>query len=382
MENYDVVIVGGSIAGSVAARFLAINNLKTLLVESAKTPREKPCSAIQFNYMESLIGSKIPREKLCSNDLTRLYMEWPNGKSFSLRFKMLNFTRDVFDSWLNDIAVESGAIFRDATRCTNFKTTSNGFEVSLHPKHGVIEKVSSKYLISADGLLSTIRKIVRPQDFYGKGEKSRGITLNYYLKTFDEGDLNPNTLYQFWNLDFNNIMFAWMYKKNDLWVVGTGYTEDIRIHCDLLLDYVKEKFNFNGEIVKREGFASKFRLDQPDHVYLGEDNLLFIGDAAGLVDTYRGLGMDAAALSGRRAAKAILKAEKKGNTAEHYYKKSMQKLVARIDKNMTRQLLNYKNNDELLAYLKRSYIKTGILTFFGNLFNKFLSSNRKILLPI
>jgi flavin-dependent dehydrogenase len=141
MENYDVVVVGGSIAGSVAARFLAMNNLKTLLVESAKTPRDKPCSAIQFNYLKSMIGTKIPREKLCSNDL----------KSFNLRFKMLNFTRDVFDSWLNDIAVEAGAIFRDATRCTDFKTTSKGFEVFLHPKHGSIEKVSTKYLISADG---------------------------------------------------------------------------------------------------------------------------------------------------------------------------------------------------------------------------------------
>ncbi|MHA1915307.1 MAG: NAD(P)/FAD-dependent oxidoreductase [Promethearchaeota archaeon] len=382
MEHYDVVIVGGSIAGSVAARFLAMNNLKTLLVESAKTPREKPCSAIQFNYLESIIGSKIPREKLCSNDLNRLYMEWPNGKSFNLPFKMLNFTRDVFDSWLNDIAVESGAIFRDATRCTDFKTTSNGFEVFLHPKHGTIEKVSTKYLIGADGLLSTIRKIVRPQDFYGKGEKSRGITLNYYLKALDEGDLDSNTLYQFWNLDFNNLMFAWTYKKNDLWVVGTGYTEDIRTHCDLLLEYVKEKFNFEGEIVKREGFASKFRLDEPDHVYLGEDNLMFTGDAAGLVDVYRGLGMDAAALSGRRAAKSILKAESKGNTASYYYKKSMKKLVKKIDKNMERQLLTFKNNDDLLEYLKRTYLKTGIMTFFGNLFNKFLSGNRKILLPL
>jgi len=382
MEHYDVVIVGGSIAGSVAARFLAMNNFKVLLVESAKTPREKPCSAIQFKYFESLIGSKIPREKLCSNNLKRLYMEWPNGKSFKIPSRMLNFTRDVFDSWLNDKAVESGAIFRDAVRCTNFRTIPNGFEVFLHPKHGMIEKVSTKYLISADGLSSTIRKIVRPQDFYGRGEKSRGITLNYYLKTINEGELNPNTLYQFWNLDFNNLMFAWSYKKNDLWVVGTGYTEDIQRHCDLLLDYVKEKFKFDGEIVKREGFASKFRIDEPDHVYLGKENLLFVGDAAGLVDPYRGLGMDAAALSGRRAANAILKAEKNGHPAEYYYSKSMRKLVKRIDKNMKRQLLMYKNNDELLEFLKRSYLKTGILTGFGILLNKFLSGNRKILLPL
>ncbi|MFW9865397.1 MAG: NAD(P)/FAD-dependent oxidoreductase [Candidatus Thorarchaeota archaeon] len=381
MDYYDVVVVGGSIAGSVAARFIAENNLKTLLVESAITPREKPCSAIQFKYFEKILGSKIPREKLCSNELTKLYMEWPNGKIFRLPFKMLNFTRDVFDSWLNDVAIKAGATFRDGTRCINFKQISNGFEVSLHPKHSTPEKVRTKYLIGADGLSSTIRKTIRPQDFYGKGEKSKGITLNYYIKAEREGSLNSNTLYQFWNLNFNNLMFAWTYKKNDLWVVGTGYTEDIIQHTNFLLNHVKKKFDFEGEIVKKEGFASKFRLYEPDHVYLGKDNLLLIGDAAGLLDPYRGLGMDAAALSGRRAAKSVLKAEKTGNFAITYYEKSMKKIVNNITKNMKRQLLNFENNDDLLQYLKKNNIRSGILTVFGNLINKFLSGNKKILLP-
>jgi len=382
MMQYDVVIVGGSIAGSVAARLIAKKGLKTLLVESAITPREKPCSAIQFKYFKKIIGKKIPKDRLCKNKLSKLYMEWPNGKVFNVPFKMLNFTRDVFDSWLNEIAIKAGAEFRDGTRCKSFNRNSDGFEVVLHPKHRSLETVKTKYLIAADGLSSTIRKIIRPQDFYSKGEKSRGITLNYYLKSEGDSNLDPNTLYQFWNLNFNNLMFAWVYKKNDLWVVGTGYTENVRERCNLLLEYVKEKFNFEGEIVKKEGFASKFRLDQPNHVFLGERNLLLIGDAAGLVDVYRGLGMDAAALSGRRVAKAILKAEKKGDNAYYYYHKFMKKLVNKIDKNMERQLLNFKDNEELLQYLKKSYVKTGILTFFGNLINKFLSANRVILLPL
>ncbi|MFX0187436.1 MAG: NAD(P)/FAD-dependent oxidoreductase [Candidatus Hodarchaeota archaeon] len=382
MNQYDVFIVGGAIAGSVAARFIAEKGLKTLLVESAKTPREKPCSAIQFKYFKKLIGKKIPKEKLCTNPLKRVYMEWPNGKVMKVPFKMLNFTRDIFDSWLNYIAVEAGVEFRDGVRCNGFEKIDDGFVVKLYPKHREIEKVKAKYLIAADGLSSTIRKIIRPQDFYGRGERARGVTLNYYIKSDNEGDLNPNTLYQFWNLDFNDMMFAWTYKKNDLWVVGTGYTENISEHCNLLLDYVKKKFNFDGEIVKREGFASKFRLDDQNHVFLGEGNLLLIGDAAGLVDVYRGLGMDAAALSARRCAKAILMAEKKGVTAIEFYEKSMRKLVKRIEKNMERQLLNLKNNEELLRHLKKSYIKTGMTTFFGNIINKILPANKIILLPL
>ena len=55
MENYDVVIVGGSIAGSIAGKYLAEAGMKTLIVEVAKTPREKPCSGIQLGYFEKLI---------------------------------------------------------------------------------------------------------------------------------------------------------------------------------------------------------------------------------------------------------------------------------------------------------------------------------------
>ena len=39
--DYDVIIAGGGIAGSTAARFLAQYGMKTLLVERHKTPRNE-----------------------------------------------------------------------------------------------------------------------------------------------------------------------------------------------------------------------------------------------------------------------------------------------------------------------------------------------------
>ena len=64
METYDVVSVGGGIAGSIAARLAAENGMKSLLIEKAQTPRDKPCSGIQFGYFERLVGRKIPKDKL------------------------------------------------------------------------------------------------------------------------------------------------------------------------------------------------------------------------------------------------------------------------------------------------------------------------------
>ncbi|MCF3652893.1 MAG: FAD-dependent oxidoreductase, partial [Aigarchaeota archaeon] len=104
MEEYDVVVVGGGIAGSIAAKFAAKSGLKTLLIEKFKTPRNKPCSGIQFEYFEKLIGKKIPREKLCKNELSRVEIITPKGRVLKGRMKMLNFWRSTFDSWLNSLA--------------------------------------------------------------------------------------------------------------------------------------------------------------------------------------------------------------------------------------------------------------------------------------
>jgi len=378
MKNYEVVIIGGSIAGSVAGRYLADAGISTLIIEAARTPREKPCSGIQFKYFEKLLGTKIPKERLCQNELRKLYIEYPNGKAYNVPFKMLNFTRDVFDSWLNELAIESGAELRDEVRFTDINKGNGGYIITLRLKHQDVEQVSTKYLIAADGLSSSIRRKIRPEDF---SQKPLAPTMNYYLKTEGDGDLDPHTLYQFWNLDFNNLMFAWTYKKNDLWVVGTSHTDNLIHRCDNLLNYVKDKFKLKGEIVKREGYASNFKLEAPNHVFLGFDNLMFVGDAAGLVDMYRGLGMDAAALSGRLVAKAIIKGDGSTKPPLKLYENMMQKIIKKINKNSEKQLLTYNTNDELLYALKKSFIKMGLGTFFGNLVNKFRKPTKIKLLP-
>ena len=85
MEKYDVVAVGGGIAGSIAARLAAENGLKSLLIEKAKTPRNKPCSGIQFAYFEKLVGRPIPKEKLCANEISNILSLHPMTKLSKLK---------------------------------------------------------------------------------------------------------------------------------------------------------------------------------------------------------------------------------------------------------------------------------------------------------
>jgi len=374
VEEYDVVVVGGGVAGSVAARFAAKRGFKTLLLEKFKTPRNKPCSGIQFQYFEKLIGEKIPREKLCRNELFKVEMVTPKDKVLKGRMKMLNFWRSIFDSWLNSLAADAGADFHDNTSLIDFVEDKSGDKIIVKVSaEGKQEEVKARYLIGADGMLSRVRRKLRPQDFDGK---TSGATVNYYF--VGETKLDPNTLYMFYKREFCPLMFAWVYLKDDKWVIGTGANENPLEYANRFFNYVKEKYGLRGEIVKKEGFSSTLKST----VYLGEGRMLLVGDAAGLVDLYRGVGMDNAALSGRLAVKAITKAEEEGLEAAKAYENLMKKVVKKIEANAKRQMKRLSSNNELEKSLSPlNMLKGGLHMLIANEINKILPPEKLIFIP-
>ncbi len=377
MVDYDVIIVGGGIAGSIAARDSAKGGLRTLFIEREKTPREKACSGIQFPYFERIIGEKIPRERLCNVELNKVKMYLPDGKSFGSGFHMINFMRKPFDDWLNQTAIRDGAEFRDQCLFSGFEKKGEEIEVTVS-NNGVSEVLLCKYLVDASGLNPAVRKYMRPEEF---ATTSKGATINYYID--GTGDLDKNTLYQFWNLDWNDAMFAWAYMKTlddnkDYWVVGTGCnTGRVLDRQKLLYDFFQKEFNFSGEIIKREGYSHSIDLSSDEKVWLGEENVLMIGDAAGLVDASRGVGMDAAALSGRLVAQALVK----GGSVFKEYSKLMQPLAKQTMRNQSREIGIHKNNEDMQKYLEKSMMSSGLGLMLQATLNRFRPLHKMVMLP-
>jgi len=207
-------------------------------------------------------------------------------------------------------------------------------------------------------------------------EKPRGATLNYYF--VGEANLDPNTLYMFYKREFCPLMFAWVYLKDDEWVIGTGANENPLEYAERFFNHVKEKYRLRGEIVKKEGFSSTLR----SRVYLGERRVLLVGDAAGLVDLYRCVGMDNAALSGRLAVKAITKAEEEGVEATRIYVNLMKKVLQRLEVNMKKQMERFSSDTELEKSLSSiNMFKGGLYMLIANQINKILPPEKLIFLP-
>lgn len=382
MKDYDVFIAGGAVAGPVAAKFCALQGLKTLLIERAKVPREKTCSGIQFPYFEKIIGDPIPPERLCNHVLSKVVIHLPNGQVIPSKFPMLSFMRSSFDEWLCHLAQDYGAEFRDECGFKSFEETDGGILVHLGTG-GKKETIRTKYVIDATGMRAVIRRQLKKEAGFQKG--GNGASLNYYF--IADGDLQPDTLYQFWNIDFNDTMFAWVYNKTlsdgqDYWVVGTAYKEDIYLHLDKFFDYVKALYHLsNVKIVKKEGYSASLVLQADQRIWLGERNFLMVGDAAGLIDVTRGVGMDAAALSGRLAARAIKLAAQERKPVIEIYSRLMKTLVDQTRKNQQRGVASCATNDELQTYLLTGLGKMGLHLKLQKLLNRFRSAERQVMLP-
>lgn len=370
MTEYDVIVVGGGIAGSVAARYTAEKGLRTLLLEREATPRNKPCSGVQLPYMEKLIGAEIPGECLCSNRLKRVSLTTPRGRELRGGLRMLNYWRSSFDAWLNRVAVEHGAEFMDQADVSGFIQTDDGVKVMVND-----EPINCKYLVGADGLspISVTRRRLRPMEFV---PRVTATAVNYYFK--GESTAEPDTLYIFFRKEFSDMMFSWLYYKDDQLVVGTSSTNEPARYAERFYGHVEEKFSLQGDVFRREGYATSYL----GGTFLGEGNVILVGDAAGFLDLYRGVGMDTAALSGRISAQAVKKAEEEGGTALKHYTLLSRGLVKLVEKNILKQRLRYESDEALERSLScLNVLKGKMYMAYAGFMNRFRSPEKIILLP-
>jgi flavin-dependent dehydrogenase len=173
-------------------------------------------------------------------------------------------------------------------------------------------------------------------------------------------------------------MFAWIYLKDDNWVIGTGANENVAQYAERFYNYVQTKYSLSGKIIRKEGFSSTLQ----GGVYLGEGNVLLSGDSSGLIDEYRGMGMDNAALSGRLAVKAVMKAKESQCCAVEIYQRLMKRALIRFKTNEKRQFARYASNQTLEHSLSRTnLIRAGLTMILSNQINRLLPPEQLIFLP-
>ena len=306
----DVIVAGAGPAGAVAARTLAAAGIRTLLVDRAAFPRNKPCGGgisvralRRFPWLEtSLAGVDVHR-------VGAIHLEGPDGSAFDVTRSepaVLLIRRVEFDHALVRAAVAAGARLLEGFEITQAESAATG--VTLRARDGRV--LSTPRLIAADGVHSVIAKRL---GVYTQWPKT-GLAIDMMEET-PVDTLRASRPDVLW--------VAYAYRGLDGYAYVFPKTRHVNVGIGCLLSH------FKGEMPGRpyalqEGFVSALAAGG---VLAGKSDrrhftpflipvagplqpasrgpVLFAGDAGGFVNAFTAEGIYYAMVSGELAGRAI-----------------------------------------------------------------------------
>jgi geranylgeranyl reductase len=300
----QVVVVGAGPAGCIAAETLALGGARTILIEK-EIGRDKPCgggipsSVIDdFNIPAELLERTFNIVHFIGPSLIRVPMRFPD------KMYMATVNRRKFDAHLLKRAQDAKAIII-AGRFIEFETGKR-LKVRYKAEDGVVYTAFADFIIGADGAMSRV-------GFNAFGANLPHVAaMQEILKLDKAGRQHYHDRCEFYYASrISPDYYGWIFPRADTIALGVGTTYQ---HADKLEQCLAELKRINvcflsgAELVKRSAAV----IPRAMYSAPGKGNVLLCGDAAGFVLPGCGEGIFFAMESGRRAARAILDAPRKG----------------------------------------------------------------------
>ena len=317
MQMFDVAVVGGGPAGSSCAAFCALAGLRTLVIEREKFPREKVCGdclnpscwavlehLCVTQRVRDLPHSKLDSVEFIAIDGHNVVVDLPTGDNCEVSVK-----RSLFDDLLLTRARDAGADVRERTTVTAV-ANSNGEKICRHrpvarpdldaPQgRGYScawnietdggETFVARILIGADGRNSTVARL---RNLLPRPARER-VALQAHIPL--PRNFGRRIILQFLPEGYSGQAPVNETQLN-LCLVGTPPT------ISRLRKWAERHF----EITPDQPWRTITPLTRSP-VPCARENLLFIGDAARVVEPFTGEGIYYALRSGELAADAITK---------------------------------------------------------------------------
>jgi digeranylgeranylglycerophospholipid reductase len=307
MRKLDVLIIGAGPAGSTVAKEIAKKGFNTLLIEKDTFPGENKICAGCTGYAKSSI-LKVPErivEKNIHGSIT--YFSWGESVRAINVVPCINVYRRIFDNYLANEAVMNGARLLTSTYVYDVLREKKLIKVYLKNLK-TLEKsqVFARCVVFSDGPNSLAAKK------FGIGFKGRpdntGLGAIYEMR-WDNNPLEYNEFY------FDRKVSPWGYG----WIFPKRNTVNVGVFCLLsklkrnirdLLDYLVKKHPIaSKKLSDRKVVRFGVKLIPLEHAKkISSEQILVIGDAAGMVDPVWGGGIPSAIYAAKIAGKVLIKA--------------------------------------------------------------------------
>ena len=307
-EKFDLVVVGGGPAGSVAAKTAAEKGVKTLLIEKDRDfgIPVRCAEGVGLEFLDIFIE---PNQKWMDNLFERLRLYAPNGKMLHVNFgeKGVVVNRKLFDFELALLASRYGAHVRNRCCATSMTRENGGMKLTFE-HYGKEYTVRAPLVIGADGVESRVgrwaglRTNIPPKDV----ESSFQYILHHenidseYFDFFVGHEIAPKG-------------YIWVFPKGEnIANVGIGAAAHLtkaRSAKEYLDDFIAKRFPGASQLGSVAGAVPSAKT----HKSIIGDNVMLAGDAGAQVNPMTGGGIMSSMWAGRYAGLSAAEALSKGD---------------------------------------------------------------------
>jgi len=368
---FDIVIIGGNISGAAAAIQAAKKGVKVALIEK----HEKPFSPAHCGEAIADITSDFLKlDKMnCSKNMinkTVVNVSSSNEYIFNLsKNKAYIIDRAFLEDNLIKKAKKNGTKLFLGRRMIKYNSPG---EIILDNN----EKIYGKTIIDASGIVCAVGKEI------GLNTSLKPSDIGVCIQNRIQGDFDAHTMHMWFNEPYAPLGYAWFFpiSKNKA-NVGLG------VRAGQKLDFKKLLKKYMEFMTKKSyKITHSFRACEPLAVPLEpvvKNNVLFVGDAARLVDPASGAGIHNAIFSGNLAGIIAAKHNLGEIPSLDIYQRLLGKKIKRITKtyNRMKKLDTIEKFDKGFnkSFSKMELVNNIFPNFFQGSIGKILKKDLKII---
>lgn len=305
MEQYDVAVLGGGLAGLSLAIQLAKENFSVIVIEKETYPFHRVCGEyISFESWNFLENIGYPLSDLDLPVIKNLQVSAPNGNLLSQPLTLGGFgiSRYKIDAALAQLAKESGAVVWENEKVKDVVFNGNWFTVQCAHR-----SVKATVVAAAFGKRSNLDvKWKRPFVLQKPNKLNNYIGVKYHIKTDAAAD--TIALHNFADgycgmsrVEDNQYCLCYLTTARNLRKSNNSIPAmEQNILCK---NPVLKNIFSNASFIRKEPVTiAQVSFTKKKQV---ENHMLMVGDAAGMITPLCGNGMSMALHGSKLAADAI-----------------------------------------------------------------------------